>query len=90
MANLTDDYLERQAEGNELIYMVLSRYRELMGKNCYIEKPRTDLQEAMQNLEKWYIREVPHNPQINSDLTCIECGMMNGGHMPGCKMVKLD
>ena len=51
----------------ELIRNVLTRYYEVEGQHCFDEKPKTDLQEAMQNLQIYYRRNKPHNPSLKAD-----------------------
>jgi len=49
-----------------------------------------EFQEKCYDYIRYFRDYIFANPQINADRACIECGMMNGGHMPGCKMIKLD
>lgn len=65
-----------------LIDNVLSRYQEVYGKNCFIENPKTDLQEAMQQL-KIYCFYNHHNTSLKADklpecqsVACPTCGKM--------------
>jgi len=55
---MENKFIDKLESYNELVYIVLTRYREIMGKDVYTERPRTDLQEAMQNLEKFYPKDV--------------------------------